>query len=271
VSTERARAELLEKAERELQARGRYQLRKLFPDVDTPDPDEPELIYYSRHKYPKHLQFFAAGGVREDDGVYTFDQRGFIAGNRVGKSKAGGYESSLHLTGAYDEYAPWWPGRKFETPISMWAAGDTGTTTRDIIQAELLGPVSSIGSGLIPKHLILDWNARQGVPNAIGQAWIRWGQDKEHGGPMVSDLGFKSYDQRRESFQGTGKHVVWLDEECPEDVYDEAKLRTMIVPGTRFGGMVFLTFTPLMGLTPVVLRYMPGGEMTEGSVVEVAA
>jgi hypothetical protein len=37
----------------------------------------------------------------------------------------GAFEAALHLTGAYDEYAPWWEGKRFTSPIRMWAAGDT--------------------------------------------------------------------------------------------------------------------------------------------------
>lgn len=41
---------------------------------------------------------------------------------------------------------------------------------------------------------------------------------------------------------------VWLDEECPEDVYGECLLRTMTT-----GGIMITTFTPKKGLTPLVL------------------
>jgi len=37
----------------------------------------------------------------------------------------------------------------------------------------------------------------------------------------------KSYDQGRESFQGTEQHVIWLDEEPPLPIYVEALTRTM--------------------------------------------
>lgn len=240
--------------------RAGYRVRQVFPDIGP----------LRRELYVKHLSFFRAGGARLDDGTYAFDQRAFIAGNRVGKSEAGSFETTLHLTGAYGEYAPWWDGRKFETPISAWVAGDTGKTVRDIIQEKLLGPPTAFGSGFIPRHLIEHRTMKSGVADAVESVWVRH-VEKDHGAHCVSDLTFKSYDQRREAFQGTAKHLIWLDEECPEDVYDECKMRTMIVPGTPYGGMVILTFTPLMGLTPVVLRFMPGGNMVDGEVLEVAA
>ena len=65
-------------------------------------------------------------------------------------------------------------------------------------------------------------------------------------------MGFKTYDQGRKSFEGTGKHGIWVDEECPEDVYLECLTRCMTT-----NGIIWLTFTPLQGMTPVVLRFLP--------------
>ncbi len=67
----------------------------------------------------------------------------------------------------------------------------------------------------------------------------------------VSSLGLKSYDQGRKKFQGTAKHGIWLDEEPPQDVYTECLLRLMTTQG-----LMMLTFTPLSGISEVVLQYM---------------
>ena len=45
--------------------------------------------------------------------------------------------------------------------------------------------------------------------------------------------------------------VVWCDEEPPLDIYSEALTRT-----NATGGMVFVTFTPLLGMTQVVKRFL---------------
>ena len=79
-------------------------------------------------------------------------------------------------------------------------------------------------------------------------AWIR------HVSGGTSVLGFKSYQQGRKTFQGTSQDFVWLDEECPLDIYTECVMRTATTDG-----LVWLTFTPLMGLTPLVLEFLPGG------------
>jgi len=189
------------------------------------------------------MAFFRAGtGFRE---------RCIMAANRVGKSEGvGGYETTLHLTGLYP---PWWEGRVFDRAISAWAAGDTGQTVRDILQFKLLGPPGKEGTGLIPGDLIVDLKKKAGnVPDAVEAVYVK------HSSGGVSRLTFKSYDQKRKSFAGTEQDVIWLDEECPMDIYGECLIRTMTTDGC-----ILLTFTPLMGLTPVVLQFMPGGEMPQ--------
>ncbi len=197
-------------------------------------PDEGPL---RRELYAKHLQFFAAGTQHTE--------RAAIAANRVGKSFGiGGYEVTLHLTGLYPD---WWVGRRFDHPIDAWVAGDTGETTRDIPQLILLGPYGEYGTGLIPGDCIIgNPTHRSGISHAADTVQVR------HVSGGMSLLGFKSYDQGRRKFQGTAKHVIWLDEEPPEDVYSECMARLMTT-----SGLMLSTFTPLEGLSNVVLKYLP--------------
>ena len=199
---------------------------------------------YRRKLYPKHLQFFAAGARHRT--------RAFIAANRVGKSEAGAFEATLHLTG---DYPRWWAGRRFDGPVNIWAAGDTAKTVRDILQEKLLGPPGAVGTGMIPAHLIHHRSAKQGIADAVESIWVR----HRSGGHSV--IGLKSFDQRREAFQGTAQHLIWLDEEPPEDILTESILRTAETSDFP-GGMVMLTFTPLQGLTPLILSFLPGGNFT---------
>lgn len=172
-----------------------------------------------------------------------------LAANRVGKTEGvGGYELTLHLTGDYPE---WWVGRRFDKPIKAWVAGDTGTTVRDILQAKLFGPFNHQGTGLIPADAIARITRGMGKADTIDTAYIK----HKNGG--LSQLTFKSYDQRRESFQGTEQDVIWLDEEPPLGIYTECLLRTM-----TNNGMIMLTFTPLMGMSEVVLQFLPGGQLS---------
>ncbi|MFQ6749883.1 MAG: terminase large subunit domain-containing protein, partial [Clostridia bacterium] len=60
----------------------------------------------------------------------------------------------------------------------------------------------------------------------------------------VSKIAFKSCDQGREKFQGASLDFVWFDEEPPEDIFKECKMRVLDKKGEIFG-----TMTPLKGLT----------------------
>jgi len=216
--------------------------RKRRRKIDSYYPDEGPL---RRELYTKHTEFFRRGKIDRE--------RLLLAANRVGKTESvGAYETTLHLTGQYPE---WWEGRRFDHPVDVWAAGDTGKTTRDIIQFKLLGPVGDIGTGVIPGDAIVGRPmAKSGIPDAFEIVRVR------HVSGGISTLGLKSYDQRREAFQGTEKHVIWLDEEPPMPIYTECLLRTMRTGGFE-GGMIMCTFTPLMGLSEVVLMYLPGGQV----------
>ena len=203
----------------------------------------PEHGPLRRELYPRHLEFFRVGK--------DFRERCFLAANRVGKTVAGAYEVTAHLTGLYPH---WWEGYRFRRPIRAWAAGDTNETTRDIIQLELLGNVVTgedgrkalDGSGMIPRERIGQPKWKQGVQDLVDYVPIL------HTTGGWSTLAFKSFDQGRRAFQGTAKELIWLDEECPEDVYNECLIRTAT---TR--GRVLTTFTPLSGLTPQVLQFLP--------------
>lgn len=203
-----------------------------------------------RQLYVKHMAYFAAGA--------DHSERAFIAGNRVGKTEGvGAYEVTLHLTG---EYPHWWKGKRFNGPVKVWAAGDTNQTTRDILQAKLLGvltrssastgsEVIGLGTGTIPAISIVNTKPKAGIPDAIETVYV------SHKSGGVSVLTFKSYEQGRKSFQGTEIDIIWLDEEPPEDVYDECAIRTMAT-GMFAGGIILITFTPLEGWTKVIERFL---------------
>lgn len=178
-----------------------------------------------------------------------------LAANRVGKTEGvGGYETTLHLTGWYPD---WWNGRRFDKPVQWWAAGDTSKTVREIIQAKLLGTLGNWGTGLIPAECIHKVTRSAGVADTVDTIFVR-NTKLGLGDRAISTITLKSYDQRRESFQGTERDGIWLDEEPPLDIYTECLMRTMTNKG-----MVLLTFTPLMGMSEVVLQFLPGGRLEQ--------
>lgn len=207
-------------------------------------PDEGPL---ARVLYPRHLEFFRAGAACR--------QRLMLAANRVGKTEGvGGYELTLHLTGLYPH---WWEGRRFTRPVRAWACGDTTESVREILQRKLLGPPEAPGAGLIPRRAIREVARRgSGVADAVERVAVA------HATGGLSWLKFKSYDQKRRAFQGTEQDVIWLDEEPPMDVYAECLMRTMTT-----GGLLMLTFTPLLGLSEVVLSFLPGGKLPKAEEV----
>jgi phage terminase large subunit-like protein len=140
----------------------------------------------------------------------------------------------------------------FRRPVATWAAGDTGKTTRDILQRKLLGPINALGTGLIPGKLIERVTPKSGLPDAIENVYVRHVPTGR-----TSLLSFKSYDQKREAFQGTEQDVILEDEEPPEEIHDECALRTTATPERPDGGIVMLTYTPIQGLTALTLRFLP--------------
>ena len=207
----------------------------------------PETGPLRRELYQKHLAFFRLGS--------SIDIRGFIAGNRVGKTEgAGGYESTLHLTGRYPE---WWEGGRFDAPVRCWVAGDTSKSVRDITQQKLLGDWGKFGTGLIPFEDILRHTSKAGVAEAVDTLWIKhYNTEGIYDGD--SKVTFKSYDQKREAFQGTEQDLIWLDEEADDSIRNECVLRLMTTHG-----MLIETFTPLRGITDIVMQYLPKGNMSE--------
>ncbi len=214
--------------------------------ISTYYPDKGPL---RRELYPKHQEFFRLGATR--------DERLFLAANRVGKTEgAGGFEFVCHLTG---DYPAWWKGRRFDQPVDCWAAGDTSQTVKEIIQEKLLGKLTSIGSGLIPGDKIVKTSRKNGVVDAIETIYVK------HKSGGTSQVTLKSYDQKRHAFQGTKKHVVWLDEEPPLDIYTECLLRTTDTEGGENNGIMMLTFTPLRGMSETVMSFLPSGKPIENS------
>lgn len=187
--------------------------------------------------YPKQAVFHAEGSVHRE--------RLLMAGNQLGKTFSGAAEAAIHATGQYPD---WWIGRRWDRPTRGWAGSQTGEVTRDGVQRLLVGEPKderSWGTGMIPKTTLIDWSRRQHVPDAVDSVMVR------HVSGGVSTLGFKSYDQGRQKWQGETLDYVWCDEEPPMDIYMEALTRT-----NATAGMTFITFTPLLGMSDVVRMFL---------------
>jgi phage terminase large subunit-like protein len=238
--------------------------------IDTNDPQTQALLQAIAHRekygkiqtlfldkgkhrrflYKKHLAHFKAGK--------KYNQRLFMAANRIGKTTMAGAELTYHLTG---EYPQWWEGRRYRLPQEWWVCGKYAQTIRDILQSTLLGPVGEFGSGLIPQHLIDHdtMTAARKMDTSITDFRVK------HSTGEWSTVGFRSYDQGRKAFEGTEK-CIWLDEEPPLPIFQECLTRTMTRKNGDGESMMMMTFTPLEGLSETVMDFLgEAGDFTEGA------
>jgi phage terminase large subunit-like protein len=148
-----------------------------------------------------------------------------------------------HLTGKYPN---WWQGRRWDRPVKGWAGSESSELTRDGVQRMLVGPPkieAEWGTGLIPGSDLVDHARRQGVPDSLhgivasmsAAASRRWLQELRPG---------------PHALQAETLDFVWFDEEPPMDLYTEWLTRT-----NATGGIVWLTFTPLLGMSEVVYSF----------------
>ena len=158
----------------------------------------------------------------------TKRNRWVFGGNRSGKTECGAVECVYMARGIH-------PYRKNRENTQGWVVSLSQQVQRDVAQKKIL------------HYLRRDWieevvmlSGRKDAPESGVIDFIR--VKNAFGG--ISVIGFKSCDQGREKFQGASLDFVWFDEEPPEDIYLECRMRVMDKKGDIFG-----TMTPLKGLT----------------------
>ena len=159
-------------------------------------------------------------------------ERWVFGGNRSGKTECGAVETVWLARGIH----PYKPNK----PTEGWVVSLTREVQRDVAQRKVLSylkrewiadVVMVSGRSSAPEGGVIDYIS---VRNVFGG---------------LSRIGFKSCESGREKFQGTSLDYVWFDEEPPEDVYDECRMRVFDRKGELFG-----TMTPLKGRTFVYDR-----------------
>jgi len=193
------------------------------------------LVTYS--PYAKQIEFHTAGA--------GFRERLFMAGNQLGKTWAGAFETAMHATG---RYPAWWTGKRYNYAVRAMVGSESAELTKKGVQRLLLGPPEmreEWGTGAIPYECVRGTSMKQGVPDAVSSIVVKHecGED--------SVIQFNSYDQGRTKWQADTVDFVWFDEEPPLAIYSEGLTRTQAV-----GGQVFVTFTPLLGMSEVVKRFI---------------
>lgn len=210
--------------------------RKRYSKIDFLD----ESFWYSAQK-----KFFEAGAR----GVH---QRLIHSGNQRGKSTCCAAEVVWHAAGRYPS---WWVGHRFKKPPLIWVVTESVIVSRETVQKILLG--SNFGEGLIPLEAIAKKPIMvAGGMNAVDVLFVHH-VDAEGNPDGVTQIVFKSYEQRREKLQGATVDLIWCDEQPPEDVYSELLARTSASDEGR-GGHVMVSFTPVgkSGAAGVTYKYL---------------
>ena len=153
--------------------------------------------------------------------------RWVFGGNRSGKTECGAVETVWLARGIH----PF----KENKVRNGWVVSLSQQVQRDVAQNKILS--------YLKKDWIYDIIMISGKKGSAEQGIIDTILVKNIFG-TISKIGFKSCDQGREKFQGTSLDYVWFDEEPPEDIYVECKMRVLDKCGEIFG-----TMTPLKGLT----------------------
>lgn len=144
--------------------------------------------------------------------------RALFWGNRVGKTEWGGSETARYALNNH-------PHRIIGEPVEIWACCPSYEVQEDTTQKKLLNylPDKSIArTDYIRGKIIKKITLKNGTV-----------------------IAFKSYDQGREKFQGTGKRLIWFDEEPPRDIWEECFVR--VEAGQQLD--VILTMTAVKGMT----------------------
>lgn len=160
-----------------------------------------------------------------------------------GKTECGAVETVWRARGIH-------PYRENRPDTFGWVVSVSREVQRDVAQKKILyylnpewiaDVVMVSGKSGSPEGGVIDYIA---VKNVFGG---------------ISRIGFKSAEAGREKFQGASLDYVWFDEEPPEDIYNECRMRVVDKRGDIYG-----TMTPLKGLTFVYNKiYLNAGNDPE--------
>ncbi len=234
---------------------------------DGPDPNElrkhAKKLYTEkqyRQKY-RRIDFYKPNLKQLGFHNAVFPERMLRAGNQQGKTQAAAAELAMHATQLYPEWSSLggFRGRRFmqrpkiERPADFlaWAAAPNGIKIRDGMQTKLLGDLSDeggLGTGMIPLDNIGKLTMARGIGNLVDTVAIKRADDGK------GAIRFKTYEQGRQAFEGEAVDVISLDEDVKGEqngpIYGECQART-----TTTRGIIMVTMTALLGLTPIRRRF----------------
>ncbi len=186
----------------------------------------------SRRKQGDPLSRYNAGEVKHEKQLAFHKcpkrNRWVFGGNRSGKTECGAVEVVYMARGIH-------PYRQNRKEVSGWVVSLSAQVQREVAQKKIL---HYLRREWIEEIVML--SGRKDSPENGIIDFIR--VKSVLGGSSV--IGFKSCEAGREKFQGASLDFVWFDEEPPQDIYLECRMRVFDKKGDIFG-----TMTPLKGLT----------------------
>ena len=198
--------------------------------------------------YPKQMEFHNSTAL----------ERVLSGGNQVGKSYAASMELAMHATGIYPD---WFKGKRIkprenkqtgQKELNIWVVGTSYAIVRDVLQKNIIGSLNQkFTDGVIPTESIVKESIRRmsGVPGFVETVKIK------HADGFESTIQFRAYSQGRTVLQSATIDLIYLDEEPPEDIIGELNARL-----TATNGRMFMAFTPLQGMTPLVQAFFKGND-----------
>lgn len=154
--------------------------------------------------------------------------RWVFGGNRSGKTECGAVEAIWWVRGIH-------PYRENRNNVCGFVVSLSYEVQREVAQSKIL---HYLDPSWIEDIVMLSGRKDSPEYGVIDHIVVR----NVLGG--LSRLVFKSVDQGREKFQGSSLDFVWFDEEPPQDIYDECRMRVLDRRGEIWG-----TMTPLKGLS----------------------
>lgn len=206
-------------------------LRSLDPTTLNAGQRE-ALIEMHRRTQEEQIRFFVpnpGAQVNFTKLVRSGREVAYFAGNKSGKTFTA---AALTVIAALGKRASFYEQEPFfDHKIDAWVGSVNYKVQREAVQAEILK--------LLPNREIkkIHW-LQNGAIDRI---------DLVNG----STIGFKTYDQGRESWQGPVKHWIMCDEEPPQDIIKEARSR-LTPPGAR----LLFSLTPLLGMTTLYREFI---------------
>lgn len=179
-------------------------------------------------KKPNVLSYQPNSPIHEAFHKSTKVGRVLQGGNRAGKTVAGAVEGIWRSIGTHP----------YQKTHELPTRGRIVTVDRDAGLKQIILPV--LQQWVPPSQMVnSSWEDSWSNPDKVFR--FRNG----------SEIEIKTHQQEVESFAGVPRHWTWLDEECPQAIFNECRARLI-----DFNGCWFMTMTPVAGQDWIFDRFI---------------